>query len=148
MFVKNIPSLDSRTCRILVEGRTDVDSPDTASPSDGKLENEYYRITVDPERGGICSIFDKKAGREMVDKGCEWEAGQLIRERLPDRIVLSKFTCYGMERTSVSGVKLTEGACGPLYKSIMIEGECPGLTEHGMRCEVKLYNGQPRRESA
>ena len=146
VFVEDMPSLGYRTCRILVEGRTDVDSPDTATPSDGKLENEYYRITVDPERGGICSIFDKKAGREMVDKGCEWQAGQLIRERLPDRIVLSKFTCYGMERTSVSGVKLTEGACGPLYKSIMIEGECPGLTEHGMRCEVKLYNGQPRIE--
>ena len=103
MFVKNIPSLDSRTCLILLNGN------------------------------------ENKGDTEVSD---------IPHERLPDRIVLSKFTCYGMERTSVSGVKLTEGACGPLYKSIMIEGECPGLTEHGMRCEVKLYNGQPRRESA
>jgi alpha-mannosidase len=30
-------------------------------------ENAFYRVTVNPDRGGISSIFDKQTGRELVD---------------------------------------------------------------------------------
>lgn len=31
------------------------------------IENEYYRITVDPERAAVSSVMDKQLGREIVD---------------------------------------------------------------------------------
>jgi len=31
------------------------------------IENDFYRVTVDPGRGGVTSIFDKQIHREIVD---------------------------------------------------------------------------------
>ncbi len=31
------------------------------------VENDFYRVTVDPRRGGVTSIFDKQIHREIVD---------------------------------------------------------------------------------
>jgi hypothetical protein len=31
------------------------------------IENDFYRVTVDPARGGVTSIFDKQIHREIVD---------------------------------------------------------------------------------
>ena len=51
------------------------------------LENDYFRLEVDKKTGGISSLFDREAGRELVDpssphafntllvrdpEGCEW----------------------------------------------------------------------------
>ena len=145
VFVPDLPSLGFRTYRILLGEATAVQSA-TEAASPCVLENDYYRLTVDAERGGISSLYDKKAQRELVDKTCAWEAGQLIYEKLADRDIMNHRTSYGMERTSVSHVKVTRSADGPLYRSLLIEAQCAGLTEHGMRCEVGLYNDQPRVE--
>jgi hypothetical protein len=40
-----------------------VQNPKTANT----IENEFYRVTVDPGRGGVTSIFDKQIHREIVD---------------------------------------------------------------------------------
>jgi alpha-mannosidase len=49
-----------------------LDSRQTANaapaPRPGSIaENVFYRVTVNPDRGGISSIFDKQTGRELVD---------------------------------------------------------------------------------
>ncbi len=146
VFVKDLPSLGYRTYRIQLGGKDSGDVPGTADTN--QLENDYYRLTIDPVRGGISSIYDKKAQREMVDNNCDWEAGQLIYEKLADRGIMMDRKSHSMERTSTSDIKVTQGAKGPLYKSLIVEGKCPGLTDHGVRYEVKLYNEQPRVELA
>ena len=47
--------------------------------SDTVIENEFYRITVDPlQGGGIVSLFDKVQGRELVDTGVDGPANRII----------------------------------------------------------------------
>lgn len=145
VFVKDLPSLGYRTYRIQLGGK-DNGNASNGTADANQLENDYYRLAIDPVRGGISSIYDKKAQREMVDNKCDWEAGQLIYEKLADRGIMMERTSHSMERTSMSDVKVTQGANGPLYKSLIVEGKCPGLTDHGVRYEVKLYNDQPRVE--
>jgi alpha-mannosidase len=38
-----------------------------AAKTGNVIENSFYRVTVDPRRGGVSSIFDKQVGRELVD---------------------------------------------------------------------------------
>ncbi len=45
------------------------------------LENEYFRITLDPLSGTIQSLLDKKSGKEMVSNTSEWKFGQYVNER-------------------------------------------------------------------
>ena len=44
------------------------------------IENQYFRITLDPARGGIASLFDKTSGRELADPG-DVTFGQYTHER-------------------------------------------------------------------
>jgi len=59
-----VPSMGYRVYRI-ESSRT---APASAEPKPANsIENEFYRVTVDPNRGGVSSVFDKQAGRELVD---------------------------------------------------------------------------------
>lgn len=49
-------------------------------PSD-TLENEFFRVHLDAKRGVIRSLFDKRAGKELVDKNSEYGFGQYLDER-------------------------------------------------------------------
>jgi hypothetical protein len=42
------------------------------------LENEFYRVTLDPTSGSIASIFDKQLGRELVDPSASYKFGQYL----------------------------------------------------------------------
>ncbi len=43
-------------------------TPAAASPvSANSVENDFYRVTVDPARAAVTSVFDKQLGRELVD---------------------------------------------------------------------------------
>ena len=59
-----VPAMGYRVYRM--EGsQTAPASPEPKAAN--SIENEFYRVTVDPNRGGISSIFDKQSGRELVD---------------------------------------------------------------------------------
>ncbi len=42
------------------------------------LENEFYRLTLDPSSGAIASVFDKQLGRELVDSSSPYKFGQYL----------------------------------------------------------------------
>lgn len=143
MYVKDLPSLGYRTYRIVEGEKTDAPAPDAKTTV---LENEYYSITIDPARGGMSSIYDKKAGREMLDPDSGWAAGQLIHETLEERWIFKEYRYDGLSRSTVRDVKVAPGVNGPLYRSLIVSGQADGLSEHGFSYEIKLYNGEPRIE--
>jgi len=42
------------------------------------IESAFYRLRVDPASGGIVSLFDKAAGRELVDAKAEYKLNQYL----------------------------------------------------------------------
>jgi alpha-mannosidase len=42
------------------------------------IENEYYKVAVDPVRGGITSIYDKQLGQELVDHKSSYAFDQYV----------------------------------------------------------------------
>ena len=54
----------------------------TPIPADAKvIENTFFRVTVDPARGGIGSIIDKASGRELVAQHGDAALGQYMLEK-------------------------------------------------------------------
>lgn len=45
------------------------------------LENEFVRVTLDPARGVIASLIEKRTGLEWVDGSAEYGLGQYLNER-------------------------------------------------------------------
>lgn len=143
MYVKNLPSFGYRTYRIVAG---DGASSSVKAQDSMTLENQYYRIKIDPLKGGISSIYDKTAGREMIDGASDWTAGQLIYETLSNRDNMMRYTYEGLSRTTSRNVSVSAGADGPLYHSVVVKGDADGLSEHGFSYEIMLYNDKPRIE--
>jgi hypothetical protein len=46
-----------------------------------QIENEYYRVSVDPRDGTLASVFDKRAGRELVNAAAYARMNQYVHDR-------------------------------------------------------------------
>jgi hypothetical protein len=50
------------------------------SVSEGVIENQWYRVEIDPVTGGLRSWYDKELGRELARQDGPWRFGQYIYE--------------------------------------------------------------------
>jgi hypothetical protein len=70
-----VPAMGYRVYRM----ESGQSGPASSEPAAGNtIENEFYRVTVDPQRGGVSSVFDKQAGRELVDPRSPYLLGQYV----------------------------------------------------------------------
>lgn len=79
------------------------------------LENEFYRIEVDPRSGALVSVLDKATGRELIDRDAPHPFGGLVVRDT------ARHEVGGMSR-----VKVKRGRAGPVCASIQITGSAPG----------------------
>lgn len=68
------------------------------------LENRYYRITFDPETGGISSLFDKELRRELVDTQAPSTFNEYLYQRYETTRYSSCLVSYKPSRASLSKV--------------------------------------------
>ena len=66
-FVAEVPALGYRTYRFA--GERPATQTSQVSASGTTIENEHYQLTVDPNTGGIASLFDKTNGLEALAGG-------------------------------------------------------------------------------
>ncbi|MGH7942580.1 MAG: glycoside hydrolase family 38 C-terminal domain-containing protein [Limisphaerales bacterium] len=71
----DLPAIGYRTYKQAVLTDTPTDA---VQISGNTIENEYYRVTLNPAAGGISSIYDKQLGRELVDPDAKYCLGELI----------------------------------------------------------------------
>ena len=95
------------------------------------VEDRFFRLQLDPQRGAVISLVDKELGRDLVDRDAKHGFAQMI--------VRSSET--GAEETiRVTDVCVSEA--GPVYTTIRLKGEtscCPRVTE-----EITLYHALKR----
>jgi alpha-mannosidase len=144
--VGEVPAFGYRTWRVVVVPDA---APTGAEPrSAGRvMENEYYRVELDPDRGTVVRLFDKQLELELVDSGSPWQLGQIVHETLGNRRQLEAFTLEEYERGSAGEVVIEGRADTPLWKSIAVRGELPGCASPaGLRWEIRLFHHQKRIE--
>ncbi len=140
LWVRDVPPLGYKILRI----ETSDEPRPKEMPGPDSLENEFYRLALDPDRGVIKTLFDKETGRELVDSTAAWGLGQCIYETMPDRRDLKP---EAFTRRSVRNVKVTPGAGGPIWKSLMLEADLEGCSDrNGLRAEIRLYDTEKRIE--
>jgi len=145
IFARNVPALGYKTYKVIVEDR---DNHETAPEriATNIIENDWYRLTVDPVKGTLTSLYDKTADRELVDSEAEWGFGTMIYEKLDDRWPLARANAVGLHRTAMHDVTVSEVIREPLCDKVIVRAQCDGLTFHGLWMEIKLFRDLPRIE--
>jgi len=76
IYAKNIPADGYKTFT-----EKDLVENVSANTTTNTLENKFFKIAFDPERGIISSLVDKRTGREWVEANAEQGLGQYLNER-------------------------------------------------------------------
>ena len=104
------------------------------------IENQFFRVEVDPISGAIRSILDKTAGREVVAAGGSASMLQILLEGEHGG---SAWTIEGYtgseDLTTARGVSLVENS--PTRASLAVEHD---YRKSKFRQEISLYDGVPR----
>lgn len=78
-LVRNVPPMGYRT---YVPAGSPAPPADELSVNESTrtIGNAFFQVKLDPARGAVASIVDKKTGRELVDNSGVYGFGQYIRE--------------------------------------------------------------------
>lgn len=116
------------------------------------LENDYYKIKVDPTSGTIAGLYDKALQKDLVDKNSSIKLGEFVYEQLEDRRAMERLTNQNRDTVYVpleknisglSDVKISEVTEGSLWSSIKINGKVPVCADkRGINIEIRLHHNK------
>ncbi|MEM9142335.1 MAG: hypothetical protein AAGA86_05060 [Bacteroidota bacterium] len=149
LWVQNVPPLGYRNYRILVSST--LKKKQSQNPMvDPIFENNFYKVTLDLERNGIASIWDKELNKELVDSNSTYRLGTMVYELLNNRRDLERLTNtlrdtvykpLKKEIVTLREVKITGTAEGAIWKSVFLNGRLPECAdEKGVHIELRLYH--------
>ena len=133
-IARDVPACGYKTYRFVQrEDVPEFSGGLTATPT--AIENQYYRVEVDAQSGAIRSIFDKEAGRELIDADAPHAFGDVIVR-----------TPFNNDESNLVDSKLVEGPSGVVCASIERTARVHG--HPAIRQTVTLSDGLKRVEFA
>lgn len=105
-----------------------------------ELENSWYKIKIDHQRGAITSIFDKELNKELVDQNPEWKLGEFIYETLESRNRLKD-----SRRVPLEKVWFERYEEGDIWNTVYFKGNTEAAIQDGSyEFEIRLFNTTKR----
>ena len=148
LWVNDIPPLGYKIFDIENETGESISSSPNQQTLDHILENQFYCLALDTQKGSIKNLYDKELKQELTDPACSWQPGQFIYERLgKDRHQLELFKLEEFTRTPWTNIKTDSVYDGSIWKSITLTGTVPQCADkNGISCEIRLYKTEKRIE--
>jgi len=151
LWVPNVPGFGYKTLDIILG-----EKPSEMEAASTPLENEFYKLTLEPEKGIIGSLLDKQLNKELITQGDSLNLGQVIYEQLANRHEMERLTNTNrdtvyrpltMKRTMMSNVQVVHSEEGAIFNSTFLQGDLPECAdERGVAVEVRLYNHEKKLE--
>jgi alpha-mannosidase len=110
------------------------------------MENQYYRVEIDPASGAIKSLYDKPAGKELVDQASPYKLNHyLYVSGGPDTLIIDNV--YGrplpdLSVDSPSSAHIVENVKTPLGQRITVEASARNTPK--ITSEYLLYDNLKR----
>ncbi|WP_185154096.1 glycoside hydrolase family 38 C-terminal domain-containing protein [Fulvivirga sp. M361] len=156
LWAPDIPPMGYTTFHIKVEEAEKKQANPPKPSTTSILENQYYRLTVDPKKGVIESLFDKELKKELLDASSEMKLGEFIYEQPDNRQSMERLTNDNRDTvyvpikkkvTGLSDVRVSTIKETPLWSSLMVNGKIDGCADHrGVNLEIRLYHTAKRIE--
>lgn len=136
IFEASVPSMGYATY-YLNEGKNKSTNPLTASAS--SLENRFFVVKIDPQTGGITSIYDKINGKEILNTN-KYKGNELIALENLGVDEAEEFTDKWW-RMGEKPATVTLLESGPVCATISVEGS---IMNSERVQEITLYANLPR----
>jgi hypothetical protein len=115
------------------------------------IENQFYRITLDPSAGAVKSIFDKELSKELVNTGGPYRFDQYLYvtggDAPPDNSVLNSEPFLPLPKLTIhgsAGGQLVSITRQPFGTVAVLRSS--GVNTPKIETEIILFNGQKKIE--
>ncbi|TAJ15486.1 glycosyl hydrolase family 38 [Marinilabiliaceae bacterium JC017] len=147
IWVNDIPAMGYKKLRLTVEGDDKSVAATGEQPVVSTLDNQWYTVSIDTDKGVITSIKDKELNKELVDQKAQWGMGQFIYELLQNRSQMEAYTLTDYTRQPLDSVWFNGYSEGPVYNTIKLAGKtAAAFDKGGFEMEIRLYNTDKRIE--
>ncbi|MGV8090880.1 MAG: glycosyl hydrolase family 38 [Mangrovibacterium sp.] len=141
-WVDNLPPLGMKNYTVHV-------SPGTPSPIKQNnekvqvIENNWYRIVLDPEKGVVSEWYDKELKKNLLANDTEWKMGELVYERNDTRTNISRLKPGNYTRFSPENVMYEGLTEGPVWDAYRFRGTSPaGMDKDNFFMELRIYKNR------
>ena len=145
VWVDDIPAFGYKKFIIKTDGKTTANPPKTEQEVKTVMENQWYRVVIDIERGAVSGIFDKELNRELVDQHADWKFGEFIYELLGNRSQMESFKLDNFSREPLEKVWFDGFTEGEVWNTIRFKGNTRAAMRDGTyEFEIRLFHTTKR----
>jgi hypothetical protein len=147
LWVKDVPAMGYTTLNIKVLNK-EITPKSTNLVLQQMIENDFYKIQIDPKQNGIISIYDKALQEELIDPTSTYQLGSFIYEKVAHRGELERLT-HNLRDTTYKPInreffpltqfKIERIIEGELWTSIQYHGMNECADENGVHIEIRLH---------
>jgi hypothetical protein len=129
--------------------RTDKNKAVKSLPKEVKemqsIENQWYKILIDNQKGAISGIYDKELNQELVDQGAEYKFGEFIYELLNNRSQMESFKLDNYTREGLEKVWFDGFEEGEVWNTVKFRGNTRAANrDNTFEFEIRLFNTTKR----
>jgi alpha-mannosidase len=147
-MARHVPAMGYRVYRLITRQTAAAPRPDGKATPANTIENVFYRVTVDANRGAISTIFDKQLSRELVDAMSPYLLNQYVYVsggdgtrlvHISDHLPVAQLTVTPALRATVVDARRTPWGQLLTYRT-------SGQHAPRIDAEIRLFDGEKKIE--
>ena len=141
VWADNIPAFGYKKYLIQITDNEPEKNQSTENKGTKTLENKWYRITIDNEKGAISGLFDRELNKELVDPKAQWKLGEFIYETLDNRSQMESKKLDNYKRVGLNKVWFDGFEEGTVWNTVRFKGNTNAANGDGLfSFEIRLFN--------
>ncbi len=139
VWVDDVPALGSKTFKVVINDEP-ASVPEKMASASPVIENQWYRVEFDMDKGTISNWIDKDLGKDLIDHSNEWKLGELIYETDDVRGSLDQFRPGNFKRYVPEEVHFDGLTKGDIWDTYRFVGTSPaGMGENNFWVEFQVF---------
>lgn len=105
------------------------------------MENQWYKIDINPAKGTVSGLFDKELNRQWMDLNSKYQMGEFIYETLGNRSQMEMRKLDNYQRAPLENVQFESSYKNEIWNSVKFKASTQAAQNAGeFTFEVRLYN--------
>ena len=147
LYVKDVPALGYAQYYIHVKEEPRPATQTASTLEQTRVENAWYAIDFNPQKGTIRQLFDKELGTNLLTPDAEWEMGEFIYEIIDSRHPMEQYKAPQFLRRRPEKMQFDRYEKGDIYDIYRFRAETvAGREPNNLIVEYHIYNVEKKIE--
>ena len=147
LYVKDVPALGYAQYYIHVKEEPRPATQTASTLEQTRVENAWYAIDFNPQKGTIRQLFDKELGTNLLTPDAEWEMGEFIYEIIDSRHPMEQYKAPQFLRRRPEKMQFDQYEKGDIYDIYRFRAETvAGREPNNLIIEYHIYNVEKKIE--